>query len=382
MSAIEQVQAYNQGVRDALAQAAAAADAIEKLPNYREGRQGFASEALKAFSEVGTELLLGKRATARRRVVKECLAFALQDELGLDSLTRHSRNRSARSVNAEIGLRATRAIAGLNGSAEERRSVGLADQRLGSNGASLYSRDRQAVWAYCSACRKTGRSQTGSARARPWHGDWLGRAEGSRGCRAEWGIMALDISPDMLAIARQRAASAEANITFIEGRAEAIPADAASIDAVLASLSLMYVIDREAAAREIARVLRPGGRLVAAVWAGPERADIVLFQQTAGSFAPEPPVPGVGAGALGDPASFRAQLVGAGLKVQVETETVEFTFDNFESAWDALAAVTASRLEPERAEAAKAAVRKTMWPKGDGSRCFRNETHFIIGHRT
>ena len=195
-------------------------------------------------------------------------------------------------------------------------------------------------------------------------------------------IMALDISPDMLAIARQRAASAEANITFIEGRAEAIPADAASIDAVLASLSLMYVIDREAAAREIARVLRPGGRLVAAVWAGPERADIVLLQQTAGSFAPEPPVPGVGPGALGDPASFLAQLVGAGLKVQVETETVEFTFDNFESAWDALAAVTASRLEPERAEAAKAAVRKTMWPKGDGSRCFRNETHFIIGHRT
>jgi len=150
-------------------------------------------------------------------------------------------------------------------------------------------------------------------------------------------ITALDISPDMLAIGRQRAASAEANITFVEGRAEAIPADAASIDAVLASLSLMYVIDRAAAAREIARVLRPGGRLVAAVWAGPEQADIVLFQQTAGSFAPEPPVPGVGPGALGDPASFLTQLVDAGLKAHVDTTTVEFTFDNFESAWDALA---------------------------------------------
>jgi SAM-dependent methyltransferase len=143
----------------------------------------------------------------------------------------------------------------------------------------------------------------------------------------------------------------------------------------------MYVIDREAAAREIARVLRPGGRLVGAVWAGPERADIVLLQQTAGSFAPEPTVPGVGPGALGDPASFLAQLADAGLKAHVETETLEFAFDDFASAWDVLAGVTASQLEPERAEAAKAAVRKTMWPNGDGWRRFRNETHFIIVHR-
>ena len=69
MSAIEQVQAYNQGVRDALAQAAAAADAIEKLPNYREGRQGFASE--------GAESLFGSRdgiATrqARNRSTQSC----------------------------------------------------------------------------------------------------------------------------------------------------------------------------------------------------------------------------------------------------------------------------------------------------------------------
>jgi hypothetical protein len=108
----------------------------------------------------------------------------------------------------------------------------------------------------------------------------------------------------------------------------------------------------------------------------------VLLQQTAGSFAPEPPVPGVGPGALGDPASFLAQLAEAGLKAHVETEIMEFTFDDFASAWDVLADVTASQLEPERAEAAKTAVRKAMWPTGDGLRRFRNETHFIIGRRT
>src|SRR5215213_4240152 len=74
----------------------------------------------------------------------------------------------------------------------------------------------------------------------------------------------------------------------------------------------------------IARVLRPGGRLVAAVWAGPEQCDIVRFQQIAGSFAPPPPVPGVGPGALADPSPFLAQLEAAGIDARVETEILGF----------------------------------------------------------
>jgi len=50
-----------------------------------------------------------------------------------------------------------------------------------------------------------------------------------------------------------------------------------------------------------------------------------------------------------------AQLADAGLKAHVETETIEFAFEDFASAWDVLAGVTASQLEPERVEAAKSA---------------------------
>lgn len=193
-------------------------------------------------------------------------------------------------------------------------------------------------------------------------------------------VVGVDISPEMLAQARRTTARAGLeNAEFTEGRAEEIPAASATFDIVLASLSLMYVIDRAAAAREIARVLRPGGRLVAAVWAGAASCDIVLFQQTAGSFAPPPPVPGVGPGALADPSIFVAQLAGAGVEADVQKEVLGFDFDDFESAWNVLASVTTAQLAPERQEEARSAVRNLMWPHGDGPRHFRNTTLFIVG---
>lgn len=196
-------------------------------------------------------------------------------------------------------------------------------------------------------------------------------------------VVGVDISPEMLALARERATEAgHGEIRFGEGRAEAIPADDATFNVVFASLSLMFAIDRAAAAREIARVLRPGGRLVAAVWAGPEEADIVLFQQIAGRFAPTPPVPGVGPGALGNPAPFLAQLAEVGIVAQVERETFGFDFANFEHAWDVLAGVTAAQLSAERQRAAREAVLAAMWSHGDGPRHFRNVTQFVVGQRS
>jgi ubiquinone/menaquinone biosynthesis C-methylase UbiE len=73
-------------------------------------------------------------------------------------------------------------------------------------------------------------------------------------------VLGVDISSDMLALARQRTARLSlSNVSYREGRAEDIPAVADSVNALLASLCLMYAIDREAAAGEIARVLRGRG---------------------------------------------------------------------------------------------------------------------------
>jgi SAM-dependent methyltransferase len=200
--------------------------------------------------------------------------------------------------------------------------------------------------------------------------------------RPDGHVLGVDISPDMLALDRKRAAAHSlGNIELLEGRAESIPAGDSTFVVVLACLSMMYVIDREAAAREIARVLRPGGAFVASVWAGPDQCDIVLFQQTAGKFAGPPPVAGVGPGALADPAPLLAQLEAAGIEARVETETLSFDFPNFASAWDALAGVTTAQLAEEQRQEAKTAVKAAMYPDGDGPRRFRNLTQFILGRR-
>ena len=86
-------------------------------------------------------------------------------------------------------------------------------------------------------------------------------------------VTAVDISPEMLDLARQRSASLGLNnIEFLEGRAEELPALTGGFDAVLASLSLMYVVDRSAAAAEKLPAGLAGGRFVGAVrWSRRDR---------------------------------------------------------------------------------------------------------------
>ena len=195
-------------------------------------------------------------------------------------------------------------------------------------------------------------------------------------------VTAVDISLEMLVKGRAGAeARSLTNIEFKEGRADAVPVSDGSQDVVMASLSLMYVIDRNTAAKEIARILRPGGKFIAAVWSGSEKADIVQFQQIAGSFAPTPPVEGVGPGSMADPSQFVSQLTDSGIAARVEIETIEFDFVELESAWRALAYVTAAGIDEKTQDEAKSTILERMWGGEDGPRVFRNETQFIVGKK-
>jgi ubiquinone/menaquinone biosynthesis C-methylase UbiE len=80
-------------------------------------------------------------------------------------------------------------------------------------------------------------------------------------------VTGTDIAEDMIAEARELAeAKGISNVTFARMDAEALTLEGAAFDVALCALGLMYVPDPERAVAEMCRVLRPGGRAVAAVW--------------------------------------------------------------------------------------------------------------------
>ena len=79
-------------------------------------------------------------------------------------------------------------------------------------------------------------------------------------------VVGLDLNPGMLARARASAPAEGAAVQWQEGDAAAMPFDGETFDAVLCQAGLQYFADRQQAAREMRRVLRPGGRLVVLVW--------------------------------------------------------------------------------------------------------------------
>ncbi len=75
-------------------------------------------------------------------------------------------------------------------------------------------------------------------------------------------VTGIDLSPAMLAIAKQRAADLGRDVDLHTGDAEALPFDDAAFDTVVCALSLCTIPDPAAAIGEMNRVLVPGGRLL------------------------------------------------------------------------------------------------------------------------
>jgi len=111
------------------------------------------------------------------------------------------------------------------------------------------------------------------------HGPWTGRrvldlATGTgivaqllaREVGSDGTVVGTDINNEMLQVARKRCADSPKAIEFVECPAHGINMEDESVDTVVCQQGFQFFPDRLGAAREIFRVLRPGGQLIASTW--------------------------------------------------------------------------------------------------------------------
>jgi SAM-dependent methyltransferase len=100
-------------------------------------------------------------------------------------------------------------------------------------------------------------------------------------------VTGVDFSPDLLAIARERAADAMVEVDWVEGDVQELPFDDASFDRLISTFGHMFAPDHERTAAEMRRVCRPGGRIAVACWT-PEGSIGRMFRALA-ELVPPPP---------------------------------------------------------------------------------------------
>lgn len=140
--------------------------------------------------------------------------------------------------------------------------------------------------------------------------------------RAGAEVLGLDLAPQLLETARQRAAQEQLSIRFEEGNAEALPLEDGSIQTLVSMFGVMFAPRPERAAAELLRVVRPGGRIALANWTPASFVGDMLRVHT----ARVPPPAGVpSALSWGDDASVRERLALA-RSVTLTRRRVEFRF--------------------------------------------------------
>lgn len=136
-------------------------------------------------------------------------------------------------------------------------------------------------------------------------------------------VTGIDLSPDMLAVARETAVREGAGIEWREGSAEHLPFAKGSFDLVLCQFALMFFVDKAAALTEMRRVLTGNGRVLMNVWQGLDRHPFYqtlhnVIQQRLGVSALQDIF------TLGSQDELRALVVGAGFR-RVEIRPLAMT---------------------------------------------------------
>jgi SAM-dependent methyltransferase len=142
-------------------------------------------------------------------------------------------------------------------------------------------------------------------------------------------VVCTDISPQLLAFARERAREAGlGNIEFIEADAEQLDFEKGSFDAIVSRALLMFLPDVSGTLRRLHSFLKPGGRLAVSVWGDKSKVQFatagLIIADELGLPPPPPGLPGIFA--LSDQHRLKSLARQAGFQ-DVETGTTAVIFE-------------------------------------------------------
>ncbi len=150
--------------------------------------------------------------------------------------------------------------------------------------------------------------------------------------RRDLHVTAIDIVPELVARAQERARLEGLEISFEVGNAEALDFEDNSFDVVLSSFGVPFAVDQQAVAAELLRVCRPHGRIALANWSPLDFwSELPAIQAR---FAPPPP---------GAPSPMKwgaedglRELFGASPSITIHSRTFRYRFATVDRYLDAL----------------------------------------------
>jgi len=157
---------------------------------------------------------------------------------------------------------------------------------------------------------------------------WASRVVARRGAT----VIGVDIAEDLLDVARARAFEERLPIQYEVGDAENLPFEDGSFDAVVSTCGVMFASRPEAAASELARVVRTDGRIAITTWT-PDGNVAAMFHIMRGYMAPPPKPAPPSPFEWGNPARIR-ELLGRTFQLRMEKAVSFYREPNASAAWN------------------------------------------------
>jgi SAM-dependent methyltransferase len=159
---------------------------------------------------------------------------------------------------------------------------------------------------------------------------WASRAIARRSPGAK--VTGADIADAMLDYARSAAAKQELEVEYRHADAESLPFEDRWFDGVISTFGVMFVGKPEVAAAELARVVRPGGRVVLATW----KHDSNIFEMfgVLKKFMPPPPQPPPPSPFAWGKYERLNELLGANFELEFEEGASVYRYASGKQAWD------------------------------------------------